>query len=335
MLGLVDVHCHFVPDWYVELAKQRGHATPDGMPAWPTWSSDEHLRFMDERGIARSLLSLSSPGIALGDNLDLSGIARRVNDDGAAIVASNPERFGQLASLPLPDVDAALEELDRILDVLGADGVVLSTHSNGTYLDDPSHEPLWEALAARECVVLIHPTSPPAWPSTSPERPRPMMEFIFDTTRTVMGMALSGVLTRHPRLRLVVPHTGSAIPGVLDRAALFQLGMRMALPANDPEHNNPPVTEAVNNLWWDLAGTPTKSHVRDLTERFGTRRIVYGSDFCFTPSIAVDLQLGLLDDVWKQLGQPDWRSLVGDNSARLLERPTPDQPTTRHDSLEN
>lgn len=47
-----------------------------------------------------------------------------------------------------------------------------------------------------------------------------MMEFIFDTTRTVMGMALSGVLTRHPRLRLVVPHTGSAIPGVLDRAAL-------------------------------------------------------------------------------------------------------------------
>ncbi|MBM9504381.1 amidohydrolase family protein [Actinacidiphila acididurans] len=322
--GLIDVHAHFLPTWYVDLARGHGHHVPDGMPAWPAWDLRTHLDLMDERRISRALLSLSSPGIALGPDVDLPALARRVNEDGAGPARTRPDRFGLLASLPLPDVDAALAELDHALDRLGADGVVLPTHAGGTYLTDPAHEPLWSALARRQCVVLLHPTSPVGSEHTGLGLPPPMMEFLFDTTRVVLGLALAGTLSRHPGLRLVIPHAGSLVPLLVDRAALFQLGMRMGLPPDDPEHDVPGVAEALAGLWWDLAGTPTATHVGALVERFGPQRLVYGSDFCFTPPIAVDLQLGLLDQVWAGLDALEpWRPLTRANAERLIRRPTP------------
>ncbi|MHC3472639.1 amidohydrolase family protein [Streptomyces sp. 7R007] len=326
--GLVDVHAHFLPPWYVDLARRHGHEVPDGMPAWPDWDARAHLAFMDERHIARSLLSLSSPGITLSPDIDHAALARRVNEYGAQEAARWPDRFGLLASLPLPDVDAALTELDHALDTLGADGVILSTHADGIYLTEPRHEPLWAALAARECVVLIHPTAPVGSQSTRLGLPLPMMEFLFDTTRVVLGLALAGTLTRHRGLRLVVPHAGSLIPLLADRAALFQLGMRMALPPEDPEHALPGVIEALKSLWWDLAGTPTATHVNALLTHYGPAHLLYGSDFCFTPPIAVDLQMALLDQVWPTLppladsGVPEpWRNATRANTDRLMQRP--------------
>lgn len=323
--GLIDVHAHFLPSWYVYLAREHGHDVPDGMPTWPDWDAETHIAFMDERHISRSLLSLSSPGVALSADIDLAALARRVNEDGAAEVARRPDRFGLLASLPLPDVDAALAELEHALDSLDADGVVLPTNAAGVYLTDPIHEPLWAALAHRECVVLIHPTAPLGSEHTGLGLPLPMMEFLFDTTRVVTGMALAGTLTGHPGLRLVVPHVGSLLPLLADRAALFQLGMRMALPPEDPAHSVPGVAEALTHLWWDLAGTPTATHVGALLTRYGSERLVYGSDFCFTPPIAVDLQLGLLDQVWSELDDIDiehWRALTRANAERLIHGPS-------------
>jgi 6-methylsalicylate decarboxylase len=123
------------------------------------------------------------------------------------------------------------------------------------------------------------------------------------------------VLDRHRGLRLVVPHSGSLVPPLVDRAALFQLGGRMALPPDAPEHQQPGVADVLGDLWWDLAGTPTASHVAALHERFGAERIVYGSDFCFTPPVAVDLQIGLLDQVW-----PEWRAATTANAEVLTRR---------------
>jgi 6-methylsalicylate decarboxylase len=303
---LVDVHAHFLPPWYVDTARAAGLEQPDGMAQWPQWSAAQHLAVMDERGIGRALLSLSSPGVVL-PGADPVALARRVNDDGLAL---GSDRFGLLASLPLPDVAAALAELDRVLG-LGADGVVVATNAGGEYASADSHAPLWEALAARGCPVLLHPTSPLGWEQTALGRPRPMAEFLLDTTRVVLDLALRGWL--RPGLRLVVPHCGSLLPLLADRAALFQLG--------DPDHAGPLVTEALTQLWWDLAGTPTPLHVSALLDAYGAKRLLYGSDFCFTPPIAVDLQLGLLDRVWSQL--PDvapWRELTSANAARLTAR---------------
>ena len=97
---LVDVHAHFTTPHYVEVAKAAGHVSPAGMPEayWPQWTAQQHLELMDEAGIGRAVLSLSSPGVYFGDERAARSLAREVNEFCAEIVRQYPPRFGQFAT---------------------------------------------------------------------------------------------------------------------------------------------------------------------------------------------------------------------------------------------
>jgi hypothetical protein len=93
-VGFIDVHAHFVTDWYAAQASAAGHQLPDGMPPWPTWSAETHLELMDRSGIDTAVLSVSSPGMHFGDDSAARVLARRLNDFAASVVADHPGRFG-------------------------------------------------------------------------------------------------------------------------------------------------------------------------------------------------------------------------------------------------
>ena len=132
-----------------------GHDQPDGFPCDPGVVGRRARAVMDRLGIATSLLSVSSPGVHLGDAaVDL---AREVNEAGRRAVVDHPGRFGLLASLPLPDVDAAIAEIAHCCDHLDVDGFVLLTNVGGTYLGDPSFEPVFRELDRRRARVLAAP----------------------------------------------------------------------------------------------------------------------------------------------------------------------------------
>lgn len=316
---LVDVHSHFLPDWYVAEAVAAGHSTPDGMPAWPTWDVGEHLRLMDELGIDRSLLSLSTPGIGIAEPAIAPELATRVNDFAADVVDRFPDRFGYLATVPLPDVAAAVTEARRALDALGASGVILQTHSRGVYLTDPVHDDLWALLAERRVPVLLHPTSPPGWQATALGFPRPMMEFFFDTARVVCGLLMGGLLDRHPGVRLIVPHCGGVIPLLVERASVFQMGLRFLAQPGDPAAEASDLRDGLGSLWWDLAGTPDEVALGALRAHATPTQVLYGSDYCFTPEFAVHGQQSTLDRSWHTFcATHSWREVTGTNAAGLL-----------------
>jgi predicted TIM-barrel fold metal-dependent hydrolase len=171
-----------------EALKRAGIDHPDGFPFVPRWSADSALALMDEVGIGMALLSISSPGLSFVTGNERSSLARAVNEDGAAAVRDHSDRFGLFASLPLPDVDAALEEIAHASQTLHADGFVLMTNYDGVYLGDRRLEPVMEELNRRGAVVALHPTSPPRSEAVALGRPSPLIEFIFDTTRAVPGL---------------------------------------------------------------------------------------------------------------------------------------------------
>jgi len=220
-MTMIDLHAHFLPPEYVAAAERAGHLRPDGMPGWPEWSAKQHLEAMDRAGIEKTVLSIPSPGVHFGDDFRAQVLARRVNEAAAGLVSEYPGRFGFFASLPLPDVEGALVELEYAYDELHADGVVLLSNAGGLYPGEPSWEPLWRALNARSAKVLLHPTSPPQWRQVALDRPRPMIEFPFDTARAVTDLALTGIFTRYPGIRFVVVH-GDLIPLLGDRIDHFQ-----------------------------------------------------------------------------------------------------------------
>lgn len=285
--GKIDVHAHYLPGPYRDLLVGAGHAQPDGMPHIPEWSPAAHVALMDRLGIATSLLSVSTPGVHLPEHASTAAVAREVNEAGRRAVVDHPGRFGLLGSLPLPDVDAALAEITHCADELEVDGFIVLTHVDGTYLGDPAWDPVFEELDRRGARVLVHPTSPVCWEHTSLGRPRPMLEFLFDTTRAVVNMVLNGTLARCPNLRLIVPHAGATLPVIADRVALFSLALGV-----DPSVD---VLRDLARLHFDLSGTPLPRQLAALLTLTSADHLHYGSDYPYTPDFVAALATEQLD----------------------------------------
>ncbi len=286
--GKLDVHAHYLPEPYRRALADAGHSQPDGMPQIPAWSAEEHVALMDRLGIATSLLSVSSPGVHLtAAQAATRDLAREVNEAGRRAVVDHPGRFGLLGSLPLPDVDAAIAEIAHCVDTLHVDGFVLLTNVGGTYLGEPDWDPVFRELDRRGARVLIHPTSPVCWDQTSFGRPRPMLEFLFDTTRAVVNLVLNGTVARHPDLRLIVPHAGATLPVIADRVAGFAL-----LFGTDPSID---VLRDLAGLHYDLAGTPIPRQLDALLALTTLEHLHYGSDFPFTPDFVAEIASQRLD----------------------------------------
>ena len=292
--GKLDVHAHYLPEPYRQALERAGHTQPDGMPQIPEWSAEAHVALWIASGIATSLLSVSSPGVHLADAAAARDLAREVNEAGRRAVVDHPGRFGLFGSLPLPDVDAAMAEIAYCIDHLDVDGFVLLTHVDGTYLGDAAWDPVFRELDRRGACVFIHPTSPVCWEHTSFGRPRPMLEFLFDTTRAVVNLVLNGTVARHPNLRVIVPHAGATLPVIADRVAAFALMLSV-----DPSVD---VLRDLGNLHFDLAGMPIPRQLDALLALTTLDHLHYGSDFPFTPDFVVAMAGELLDAVGEPPG---------------------------------
>jgi predicted TIM-barrel fold metal-dependent hydrolase len=312
--GFIDVHAHFVTDWYAAQASAAGHEFPDGMPRWPTWSPETHLELMDRSGIDTAVLSVSSPGVHFGDDGAARVLARRLNDFAATVVAAHPDRFGWFASLPLPDVDGALAEIDYAFDVLGADGIILETNVHGTYLGNPYLAPIFTALDHRAAVVFIHPTSPLCWQQCALGRPRPMIEFIFDTARAVTDLLFAGVLDRCSRLQIIVPHCGGALPVIADRINGF---IHLA---RHPDVGSSDAITALRRLYYDTAGSPFPRQIAALLNLVDATQLLFGSDYPWTPAEIAERHTGAFAHMPGPSEDASWQAITTENAQRLLPR---------------
>jgi predicted TIM-barrel fold metal-dependent hydrolase len=266
------------------------------------------------------MLSLSSPGVHFGDDKAARLLARRVNEYTAELARDHPGRFGTFVSLPLPDVDGTLEEISYAFDQLGADGVALLTHTQGVYLGDARLEPVFAELDRRGAVVFLHPTSPVCWEQSALGRPRPMVEYIFDTARTVTDLVMAGVLTRHPDLRVIVPHCGGAIPVLADRINEF---MRLFVPSSSQEAPPRDAVQQLASLYYDIAGTAFPRQVPALLKLVDPDRVLFGSDYCWTPPPLADAHIAAIDTAAPPAEGTTWRSLTTANALRLFPQVPP------------
>lgn len=322
--GRIDVHAHFLPERYRSELAAGGHSKPSGMPGIPAWSIERHIEMMDGNGIASAILSISAPGLHFGDDAAARDLARHVNDEGAKATLAYPKRFGMFASLPLPDVDASLMEIERAFDVLHADGVVLESNFHGVYLGDRRLDPVFEELNRRHAKVFIHPTNPYcACCQVQPKGenaaslpplgyPYPLLEFMFETTRAVFNLILSGTLNRCPNLQIIVPHAGATIPMLVDR--VVGIAPALGLPETlDPQR----FFETLRRMYFDLAGFPLPRQLPALLEIADPQRILYGSDWPYTPEPLVRALLAQLDGS-PQLPDQLRQGFMRDNALRIF-----------------
>ena len=107
---------------------------------------------MDKFGISVAILSLTQMGDVVYDNTEKGRAAvRTVNEYGAKCMSDFPKRFGLFASIPLPDVDGSLKEIEYAYGTLKCDGIGIYTNDNqGHWPGDSKLEPIWKELGRRK-----------------------------------------------------------------------------------------------------------------------------------------------------------------------------------------
>ena len=274
MSNRIDVHHHLVPPFWAEALSGHG-GDPSGWHS-PAWSVDASLAFMDAQRIATAVLSLTAPGVTGWEAAARREMARRVNEFGADLVARWPDRFGSFATLPLPDLEGALRELEYAFDVLRADGVILLSNYAGHYLGDPAFGPLWAELDRRAAVVFIHPAKPQI--PIIEDIPGPIVDYPFDTTRTAVQLVLSGVVARTPRVKIILSHAGGFVPYAAHRFAELAPAVRSDVPPA------PALIESFRSFYFDTALSSGPASLLALQSFARPGHILYGSDFPYAPA---------------------------------------------------
>ncbi|MDN7627976.1 2-hydroxy-1-naphthoic acid nonoxidative decarboxylase [Burkholderia cenocepacia] len=304
----IDVHQHVVPPFWADALPAHG-GDPSGWGS-PTWSPESAIAFMDSLEIQTGVLSLTAPGVQGWNGQAKRDMAHQVNEYVAGLVAQWPTRFGNFATLPLPDVDGTLAEIGHAFDTLQADGVVLLSNYGGTYLGDPAFESVWAELDHRRAVVFIHPAKPAI--DAVPGMPGPLLDYPFDTTRTAVQLVLNGVIARHPNVRIILSHAGGFLPYTAYRFAELAPGVRNDVPNRDG------LLDLLRTFYVDTA-LSAPSALPSLTAFAQPDRMLYGSDFPYAPP-AVSTSFTHAQDAYAALGADRHAAINHANALPLFPR---------------
>jgi aminocarboxymuconate-semialdehyde decarboxylase len=278
---VIDTQHHLVPPGYH--AALREAAAGDGHVAeanafvlslddrHPCRRLDGRLAELDAAGVDVAVLSVPPPPAMPADRGAAAAAVTTANEELIEACATAPDRYVALAGLPLPHVDAALAELDRLAARRAVRG--LSIGVDLAQAPDPvALEPVLARASELDYPVVIHPASWAAPGSPFAEHNLfSALEHPLATSLLATRLVLSGVLDRLPELVLVVPHLGGVLPYLAQR---LQDSTRSGLAAHPIEHY------LRTRLLYDTCSFHLPA-LRCAIDTVGAERIVLGSDYPF------------------------------------------------------
>ena len=313
----IDFHAHAILPSYIEgLKKLKIDADfEEGFPL-PKWSLENHLKFMENAKIDFTILSMATPHIYNGkENEKIScEIAREINEDFAAICKKFPDKFAFVATLPFPAVEVSIDEIKFATEKLGAVGFKVASNSDGIYLGDEILDPVFEELNKRNSLVIIHPSPAKNLPRTNVVTSKVMalFEYPADTTRAVLNFLANKTLEKFPKIKFVVPHCGSFLPYMKQRAsAMFKMlsAMQILDAAN--------VEDGLKNFYFDLAGDPMPEQMDFLLKISDLNHLVFGSDYPYVSEPILLKKKILLDSELEKRNL--FQKIYVENAKNLLE----------------
>jgi predicted TIM-barrel fold metal-dependent hydrolase len=272
--NIVDVHHHIIPPQYVEAQRELMRKVGSDGANVLQWTPARSLDDMDKGGVRTAILSVSTPGPWNGKLDDSRRLARLLNDYAATLVRDHPGRFGFFATIPLPDTEGSLREIEYALDTLKADGIGLLTSYDGKWPGDPAFAPVYDELNRRKATVYSHPTVADCCVNVLPGVQPAAVEFMFDTTRAIVGLLTSGTFSRCPDIRFIFSHAGGTLPMVAGRVAGIAMGDK-AIAARLP---NGPMHE-FKKLNFDIASMTNPMTFAALLKLVPAEQVLFGTDY--------------------------------------------------------
>lgn len=326
MTELIDVHAHHYPGVYLDACRRpdsglesyvrddgRLVVLQDGAVALaapqPLPNMEHRLGRMDDAGIGTQLVSVSAPSVYRLPDSYRAEVARDSNDELIDYARSAGGRLGVLATLPLPDVDAALAELDRVLALPTVAGVFLCTTIDRRTLDEPFLRPLFEELSRREVAVMVHPTVACCTDGIREYALALGLDYMAEVTNAVARLVYSGTFDRFRGIRWVFTHLGGTVPFVIHR---FDNYFRQFPECR--EHIDRAPSEILRDVHFDTVTTHGPALACAL-ETFSTDQLLFGTDYPHVPG-GLDVFTSTLRSVVTR--EEDLAAIGAGNARRLF-----------------
>lgn len=333
----IDIYNHVMPVAYLEKMKQ--HSKDPGIVKRMSslrmlWDIEARVKMLDQWPDVQQVLTLSLPSPELVGGPELSPeLARIANDGMAEMVHKWPNKFPAfVASLPMNNVPAAIEEMDRAIEKLGARGVQICTSVNGRPLDEPEFFPVFEGVTRKhDLPIWMHPARPAARADYVNEQKSKyeiwqVLGWPFETSVAMARIVFSGLFEKLPDMRLITHHCGAMIPFFAGRAETLwaQLGSRSVDENYDEilkQMTKKPI-EYFKMFYADTVLGGSAPALRCGLDFFGADKIVFASDCPFDPEggpMFIREGIRSIEDL--NLSENDKRKIYFGNALRLMRMP--------------
>ena len=245
----------------------------------PMSNVEARLKLMEKLAVDHQLLSPNPLTYFYKQPAEVAlRYCRAANDAMASLCAKHPQRFSGSAQLPLQEPNLATKELQRAVNDLKLKSVHAGSDIGGITLSDASLEPVWEAMETLGVPLVIHPAPPEVEATGKPGTTRKwdldlIAGFGHEETLAVAELVFGGVLDRHPKLAVNVPHGGGT--------AVFLRGRFESALRRRPWAKNllkRPFEEQWRQLNFDCL-VRAGAHMEFLVKAEGAERILLGTNF--------------------------------------------------------
>ncbi len=278
---------------------------------------ERRIRDMDATGIAKQILSLTSPGVQVFDAPTAVSLATSFNDQLAEAIRKHPDRFAGLAAIAPQDPPAAAKELERAVKSLRLKGAIVNSHTRGEYLDEPKFWEIFEAAESLGVPIYLHPTTP------SPRMVGPFLDrgldgavfgFAVETSLHILRIVFSGVFDRFPKLRMVAGHLGEGLPYWLFRIDFMHQRLTSNNRyANVPKLQKKPSEYLKENFYVTTSGMAWQPPILYAQSVLGVDRVLYAMDY---PYQFVPDEVRVTDDL--PISDADKKKLYQTNAERVF-----------------
>ncbi|KAI6819980.1 uracil-5-carboxylate decarboxylase [Hortaea werneckii] len=317
-MTVIDVHTHMYPPAYMSLLRSRKSipyvcsfpddpsagdrlvilpaedtaSTSRGRPIGPEYFDvDEKLTFMRNHGMDVSVISLANPWLDWLPSSEAAEVARTVNDDVELMCTEHEGKLYAFGTLPLSaPVEQVTAEIKRLASLKHHRGIVMGTSGLGSGLDDPALDPIYAAIEENEQLIFLHPhyglpTSVYGQRASDYGHVLPLaLGFPLETTIAVTRMLLSGVWDRHPKLQVLLAHSGGTLP--------FLAGRIESCIAHDAHLKKEGKLQSRRDVWDVLKNNIYLDAViygdvglKAAVDASGADRLMFGTDHPFFPPL--------------------------------------------------
>ena len=326
----IDIFTHILPIKYKESLYKTAPSKfylQNVIETLPTlFDLEQRFRIMDKfEGLMHVLTLSSPPPEEIADKKKAVDLAKLANDGMAELVFKYPDRFvAAVACLPMNNMKAAMNELDRAINDLKFRGVQINTPINDKPLDSSEFLPLYEKMSHYNLPLWLHPVRSVNHADYRVEKRSKYMIFHifgwpYETAAAMSRLVFSGIFEKYPNLKIITHHCGGMVPylqeriiGAYDHAATLR-GVKYK-----QELTKAPI-DYFKMFYNDTAIYGNSPALMCAYAFCGVDHLVFGTDFPYDSQFGERYTRQTIQAIDKmEIGDSEKKKIFEDNARKLL-----------------